>query len=670
MPDFTYHPFFRPLLFQLPPEASRRLTLWLLATQGRTAAGRALFRAFARARPPAEAAVEAFGLSFPSPVGLGPGIDPSGSAAAVMQELGFGFLTVGPAGTEAVPLHDETEPLRIRERRAIVQSAHAAAPAVGDALARVRSGPEVRVPVGAAVRGDDLARATREAAERADFVTLPPEAARSRESLAALRATTKKPLLLRLSPDWDDEELDRAIDRCVEVGIDGAVAVDGAACPLLPGGTIDGPFLLERAVATAEHVVRRAGDRLPVVGAGGIVSPEDALRFLDAGAKLVEIGAGLVYAGPGLPKRITTAHLVREAPRPLPARPTAEGDRPRASPRRPVPLVPGPPPPPPPEGPRAPLLAGWLLLAVTGAVLLGTGIFALILAATVQLLPNDVAYLGMTVEELCSMQACKIVHFMAHDRVSWGGSIMSIGILYLWLAGGPVRRGEAWAWWTILVSGILGFASFLTYLGFGYLDRWHAGATLLLLPVFGVGLLGSWGQLRGDRSLRAAFRGGARAWMWSPAGMGRLCYAFSAFGMIAGGLTIMAVGMTRVFVPQDLEYMGVGVADLHAIHPRLVSLIAHDRAGFGGGLCSGGVAVMACVWRGTRPAARGLWLALCLSGTVGFASAIGVHPAVGYTSFIHLLPAYAGALTFVLGAVLLRKPMLDPDRTADRFPDV
>ena len=81
-----------------------------------------------------------------------------------------------------------------------------------------------------------------------------------------------------------------------------------------------------------------------------------------------------------------------------------------------------------------------------------------------------------------------IVHFMFHDRVSFGGSLIAIAVLYLWLAEFPLKAGEAWAWWTLLLSGVVGFGSFLTYLGYGYLDTWHGAATLVLLPCFVVGL--------------------------------------------------------------------------------------------------------------------------------------------------------------------------------------
>ncbi|MEO5731865.1 MAG: hypothetical protein ABI134_29805, partial [Byssovorax sp.] len=123
--------------------------------------------------------------------------------------------------------------------------------------------------------------------------------------------------------------------------------------------------------------------------------------------------------------------------------------------------------------------------------------------------------------------------------------------------------------------------------------------------------------------------------------------------------------------PQDLEFMAVTVPELNALNPRLIPLIAHDRAGFGGGICSTGITVMACVWRGARPGARGLWWAMLVSGTVGFTTAIGIHPLVGYLSFTHLAPAYAGALMFATAMVLLYGPMcrVDPGSPLDRFPD-
>src|SRR5690242_13728440 len=81
------------------------------------------------------------------------------------------------------------------------------------------------------------------------------------------------------------------------------------------------------------------------------------------------------------------------------------------------------------------------LLCVTAAGLLTSGLFAIFLAARREFLPHDVAYLGMDASQLCRIADCRIVGFMFHDRVSFGGTLIAIAILYLWLAADPLRRG-------------------------------------------------------------------------------------------------------------------------------------------------------------------------------------------------------------------------------------
>jgi hypothetical protein len=225
----------------------------------------------------------------------------------------------------------------------------------------------------------------------------------------------------------------------------------------------------------------------------------------------------------------------------------------------------------------------------------------------------------------------------------------------MWLAEFPLRNREAWAWWLFVVSGLSGFGSFLAYLGYGYLDTWHGLATLLLLPFFIVGLIRNWFFLDEPVGIRSLLRSGSSIRWSSPFGIGRALLLVTAGGMIAGGLTVMAFGMTRVFVPQDLKFMGLTVRDLYAISPRLVPLIAHDRAGFGGAICTAGITVLFCVWCG-RPS-RSLWQALGFAGLVGFATAIGVHPMVGYNDLAHLAPAIAGAFMFLAGLILCYPPL-------------
>ena len=124
----------------------------------------------------------------------------------------------------------------------------------------------------------------------------------------------------------------------------------------------------------------------------------------------------------------------------------------------------------------------------------------------------------------------------------------------------------------------------------------------------------------------------------------------TAGGLVAAGLTILYVGMTQVFVPQDLQFMGLDRAALDRISPRLIPLIAHDRAGFGGGLMSTGLLIAFCAWY--APPSRSFLEAIIAAGAAGFGCAIGVHFAEGYTDFVHLAPALVGAFLFVAAVVL------------------
>lgn len=301
------------------------------------------------------------------------------------------------------------------------------------------------------------------------------------------------------------------------------------------------------------------------------------------------------------------------------------------------------------------------LLIFTGLCLVMAGGFALFLSVTRSFLPHDVQYLGLTAEQLCGVQSCRIVHFMFHDRVSFGGALIAIGALYIWLAEFPLREGEAWAWWLFLVSGLAGFGSFLAYLGYGYLDTWHGAATLLLIPCFIGGLVKSRAQLKPPTNIKALLRPGTPLRWTSPFGIGRALLLGTAAGMIAGGLTVMIVGMTRVFVPQDLIFIGMAEENIRSVSPRLVPLIAHDRAGFGGAICTTGIVVLFSVWC-AKPS-QSLWQVLCFAGIVGFTSAIAVHPAVGYTDLVHLAPALLGAASFLAGIVLCYRPMVKTSRS-------
>src|SRR5262249_28697785 len=151
---------------------------------------------------------------------------------------------------------------------------------------------------------------------------------------------------------------------------------------------------------------------------------------------------------------------------------------------------------------------------------------------------HDVAFLGMTPDDLCAVNECRIVHFMIHDRVAFAGSLIAIGTLYLWLAEFPLRQREAWAWWLFALSGVLGFGSFLLYLGYGYLDTWHGIATLALLPCFCLGLFKTHGVAGQPYAIRCLLQPSEPVCWTSLYGIGRLCLLATAIGLSAGGLVI------------------------------------------------------------------------------------------------------------------------------------
>jgi hypothetical protein len=286
-------------------------------------------------------------------------------------------------------------------------------------------------------------------------------------------------------------------------------------------------------------------------------------------------------------------------------------------------------------------------IALTGISLALSGVFAILQSIAGQLLPQDSHAIGMDSLALAHAANRQLLGFMFHDRVAYGGTLVAIGAGYLWLAAFPMQRREPWAWWALLFSGTIGFLAFLTYLGQGYLDTWHGVATLFLLPVFVAGL---WRSHPHEFSLRAV-------WWRTPkdlsasATWGRILLATCAGGLIFAGVTIAVFGMTRVFVPSDLGFIGINVSALARISPMLIPLISHDRAGFGGGLCSIGCLLL--FMARCAELNRSLAEIVAVMGCAGFGCAIGVHFAVGYLDFFHLLPAFAGFFLFILADALL-----------------
>lgn len=289
---------------------------------------------------------------------------------------------------------------------------------------------------------------------------------------------------------------------------------------------------------------------------------------------------------------------------------------------------------------------GTPLIALTGVALLLSGGFAVMQSVYGELLPQDSHAVGMNAAALAHAANPHLIGFMFHDRVAYGGTLLSIGSGYLWLVAFPLKDRQAWAWWALAFSGTIGFLGFLTYLGQGYLDSWHGVATLFLLPVFLAGLLKA--RTPGN-SLRESWKalpisGGWERW-------GRILLGICAAGLMLAGATIACFGMTTVFVPSDLRFIGLGRSDLVKISPMLIPVISHDRAGFGGGLCSMGCLLLFIAR--CAELSRSLVEIVAVMGLVGFGCALGVHFAVGYVEFMHLLPAFLGFCFFLTAELLL-----------------
>ncbi|MBV9266375.1 MAG: hypothetical protein JO061_09430 [Acidobacteriaceae bacterium] len=290
---------------------------------------------------------------------------------------------------------------------------------------------------------------------------------------------------------------------------------------------------------------------------------------------------------------------------------------------------------------------GRFLIALTGVSLILSGGFAVFQSISGHLLPHDSHAIGMDAAALMRAGNPHLLGFMFHDRVAYGGSLLAIGSGYLWLAEFPMAVRAAWAWWALLFSGGIGFLAFLTYLGQGYLDTWHGVATLFLLPVFVAGL---WRSRPQHLSLRSV-------WLEPHenetvlARSGRTLLSATALGLILAGATIAIFGMTTVFVPSDLRFIALDTSRLRQISPMLIPVISHDRAGFGGGLCSIGSFLLFTAR--CAELNRSFIEIVAVMGCTGFGCAIGVHFAVGYLDFFHLLPAFLGLIIFILADSLL-----------------
>jgi hypothetical protein len=313
--------------------------------------------------------------------------------------------------------------------------------------------------------------------------------------------------------------------------------------------------------------------------------------------------------------------------------------------------------PPPPLRQAAPLNSarwpGWFWAAVVAVGLIVAGVGAAAIALGPVLLFYDRAYLGATVADLRQINP-NLIGFLQHDRITMAGNMIGIGILYLALAQG-MRLGYRWARRALLISGAVVFGSYFYFLTTGgFVEPLHTIVIVVLTPMLVLALCRRptgphWPMVsEGPESQR-------RRALW-----GQLVMIGVGGGLAVAGSVISFVGMTSVFVPTDLDFMGTHAQHLQTADVHLLPFIAHDRAGFGGALIGAGLAVLLISMWGWRRGHWWVWWSLALGCAFGTVPVLIIHFAIGYTHLEHLLPVYVLVIATIVALALSRPYLTAP----------
>jgi len=345
----VYRFLFDLVLRRLDAERAHRLGKRSLHAARATAPGRALLQR--RVGPPDPILeVRAWGLTFPSPLGVAAGLDKDGSWYEDLLALGFGHVEVGTVTALAQPGNPPPRIIRVPQDRALINRMGFPGPgaaAVAERLVgRHRGAGVVGVNVGKsraaapAQAAADYAESVRQLAPLADYLTINVSSPntpglrqlQSPDQLRALITRVRRelepprPLLIKLAPDLDDGQLDQIAKLALELDLDGMVAVNTTVdraglgssdrrIAAFEGGGVSGRPLAARSEQVLRRLRQAVGRRMVLVSAGGIEDADDVWRRMQAGATLVQVYTGFVYGGPAWPSRINRqlAQRVRQA---------------------------------------------------------------------------------------------------------------------------------------------------------------------------------------------------------------------------------------------------------------------------------------------------------------------------------------------------------------------
>ena len=326
------YPFLRPALFSLDPEVAHNITLKLLKIAEQTGLSR-LSKASSDNKP-----VTVMGLDFKNPVGLAAGLDKNGDYIDSLAALGFGSIEIGTVTPRPQPGNPKPRLFRLVEHEAIINRMGFNNLGVDHLIKQVEKanyqgvlginiGKNFDTPIKNAT--DDYLIGLRKSYSLASYITLNISSPNTKnlrqlqqgDEIKNLLSTLKEeqlklqkqydkytPLVVKIAPDLNDEEIIHIAQLLKEFNIDGVIAtnttisrdaVQGHSHAGEMGG-LSGAPVKEQSTYVVAGLATELNGVIPIIAAGGISSGKDAQDKLDAGASLVQIYSGLIYRGPEL----------------------------------------------------------------------------------------------------------------------------------------------------------------------------------------------------------------------------------------------------------------------------------------------------------------------------------------------------------------------------------
>ena len=337
-----YNRLVKPILFLFDPEKVHYFSFFMIKVLSAIPGVSSLIRGLYQVKHPALER-EVFGLKFPNPVGLAAGFDKNAVLYKQLSNFGFGFIEIGTLTPKGQPGNPKKRLFRLKEDQAIINRMGFNNEGVDDAVKRLKKNKNVLIggnigknkvtPNEEAV--NDYIYCFNALFDHVDYfvvnVSSPNtpnlRALQDKEPLTHLLATLKnlndkkenpKPILLKIAPDLTNEQLTDIVDIVTTVNIDGVIATnttlsrDGLqSAHKTEAGGLSGKPLTKRSTEVIRFLVKESKNAFPIIGVGGIHTPEDALEKLDAGAALVQLYTGFVYEGPAAVRNINRALLKR-----------------------------------------------------------------------------------------------------------------------------------------------------------------------------------------------------------------------------------------------------------------------------------------------------------------------------------------------------------------------